>query len=284
MHITRFSLLSLVALLVLSACNTLWRAQQKPVVVKADSIIMLPTTEVSLPVTDFAFLFPSDPELNKVDSPRKEITEELTAREINDIAITDPKLMGENNSLIVDLGLIQKEDYAFPLPGAKVISPYGGRRKSHSGADLKTCANDTIVAAFDGIVRMAKPYFAYGNIVVIRHFNGLETLYSHNSKNFVKPGDRVKAGQPIGLTGRTGRATTEHLHFEVRVNGQHFNPGLFFNLNENKLNDQCLIFSQKGNRIAVEQVNLMPHQLERSYSYYPSAGKKTEVDSKKETL
>lgn len=78
------------------------------------------------------------------------------------------------------------EDYAFPLPGAKVISPYAGRRRHHSGVDLKTCANDTIVAAFDGIVRMAKPYAAYGNVVVIRHYNGLETVYSHNSKIWLK--------------------------------------------------------------------------------------------------
>lgn len=133
----------------------------------------------------------------------------------------------------------------FPLPGAKVISPYAGRRKHHSGVDLKTCANDTIISAFDGIVRLAKPYYAYGNVIVVRHYNGLETVYSHNSKNLVKPGDYVKAGQPIALTGRTGRATTEHLHFEVRVNGQHFNPNLVFDLQERKLNNQCLVFTQK---------------------------------------
>jgi len=91
-------------------------------------------------------------------------------------------------------------------------------------------------SAFDGIVRLAKPYYAYGNVIVVRHYNGLETVYSHNSKNLVKPGDYVKAGQPIALTGRTGRATTEHLHFEVRVNGQHFNPNLVFDLQERKLN------------------------------------------------
>ena len=90
--------------------------------------------------------------------------------------------MADENSMLIDLSLIQKEDYAFPLPGAKVISPYAGRRKHHSGVDLKTCANDTIVSAFDGIVRLAKPYYAYGNVIVVRHYNGLETVYSHTPK------------------------------------------------------------------------------------------------------
>lgn len=286
MNRTRYRLISILALLTLSACQTLWKAQTASVSeAEPASVISLPTTDVSFPATDFAFIFPSSPELSKADAPRKDITESFTETDKNEISIVDPKLMGDSNSLIVDLGLIQKEDYAFPLPGAKVISPYGGRRKHHSGVDIKTCANDTIVSTFDGIVRMAKPYFAYGNIVVVRHFNGLETLYSHNSKNLVKPGDRVKAGQPIALTGRTGRATTEHLHFEVRVNGQTFNPNLIFNLTERKLNAQCLVFTQKGNKLAVDELKVMPHQMEGHYTYSSTPSKnKSEVNVKEEAL
>ena len=114
----------------------------------------------------------------------------------------------------------------YPLPGAKVISPYhnnrGGHR--HTGVDLKTCPNDPIYAVFDGVVTMSKNYYGYGNCIIIKHDNGMETLYSHNSKNLVKEGDRVKCGQQIALTGRTGRATTEHLHFELRKNGKPQNP------------------------------------------------------------
>lgn len=262
-------LLLLSVLLTLSACHAAWIAQAPaptPTPTQIETIIILPTADMPLPATDLAFLLPASPELSKVNSPRKEITEEFTATETNEIAVIDPKLMGDENSLIIDLGLIQKEDYAFPLPGAKVISPYGGRRRHHSGTDLKTCANDTIVSAFDGVVRMAKPYFAYGNVIIIRHYNGLETVYSHNSKNFVKPGDRVKTGQPIGLTGRTGRATTEHLHFEVRINGQHINPNLIFNLDDRKLSDKCLIVTKKGNSYAVKPINLLPHQLAGNYT------------------
>ena len=91
-----------------------------------------------------------------------------------------------------------------------------------------------------------------GNIVAIRHANGLETLYSHNFKNLVKTGDVVKAGQAIGLTGRTGRATTEHVHFETRINGQHFNPNLIFDLKERTLRKECIKCTKNGSKIVVK--------------------------------
>ena len=99
---------------------------------------------------------------------------------------------------------------------------------------------------------MAKPYGAYGNVIVIRHPNGLETVYSHNVKNLVKSGDVVKAGMAIGLTGRTGRATTEHLHFETRINGQHFNPGLIFDMKKGTLRTDYLQCTKKGKGIVVK--------------------------------
>jgi murein DD-endopeptidase MepM/ murein hydrolase activator NlpD len=119
--------------------------------------------------------------------------------------------------------------WSYPLPGAKVISPYGHRGgRGHSGVDLKTKPNDDIRAAFDGEVVFSAKYAGYGNLIRILHGNGLETYYSHNSKNLVKVGDRVKAGDVIALTGRTGRATTEHLHFETRINGKAYDPSRFF--------------------------------------------------------
>ena len=119
--------------------------------------------------------------------------------------------------------------WCYPLPGAKVISGYGSRGgRRHTGVDLKTKPDDEIRAAFDGEVVFSAKYAGYGNLVRILHGNGMETYYSHNSKNLVKVGDRVKAGDVIALTGRTGRATTEHLHFETRINGQAYDPGRFF--------------------------------------------------------
>ena len=124
----------------------------------------------------------------------------FSSMEVNHVRVATPGLFAKSNHIYLHLDSLQEHEYAFPLPGAKVISAYG-TRGGHSGADIKTCAKDTIRAAFDGVVRMSKPYYAYGNLVVVRHANGLETIYSHNFKNLVQSGDTVKAGQPIGLTG-----------------------------------------------------------------------------------
>lgn len=119
----------------------------------------------------------------------------------------------------------------FPLPGAKVISPYGKRGgRMHTGVDLKTKPNDTIYAAFDGEVVFSGQYYAYGNLIRIMHAHALETYYGHNSKNLVEKGQTVKAGQAIAIVGQTGRATTPHLHFETRVNGKHRNPSKYIKL------------------------------------------------------
>lgn len=119
--------------------------------------------------------------------------------------------------------------WSYPLPGAKVISPFGSRGgRRHTGVDLKTVNKDEIHAAFDGEVVFSGPFSGYGNLIRLRHDNGLETYYSHNSKNLVKVGEQVKAGQVIALTGQTGRASTPHLHFETRIGGQAVNPNRFF--------------------------------------------------------
>ena len=175
----------------------------------------------------------------------------FSAREMADVRVATPGLFAKSNHIYLHLDSLKDHEYAFPLPGGKVISAYG-TRGGHSGTDIKTCAKDTIRAAFDGVVRMSKPYYAYGNIVVIRHANGLETFYSHNFKNLVKTGDVVKAGQPIGLTGRTGRATTEHVHFETRINGQHFNPNLIFDLKERTLRKERIKCTKNGSKIVVK--------------------------------
>lgn len=149
--------------------------------------------------------------------------------------------------LIVDLRQMKDDEWCYPLRGAKVISPYGHRGgRRHSGVDIKTKANDSIRAAFDGIVIMSKPYYGYGNCIILAHENGLQTLYSHNSKNFVKEGDYVVVGQVIALTGRTGRASTEHLHFELRVAGTHYNPNLLFDHTTHQLSKHKLQFTKKG--------------------------------------
>ncbi len=117
-------------------------------------------------------------------------------------------------------------EFCYPLQG-NLNSDYGMRRgRMHTGIDIEADPGDTIRAVFPGVVRMAKNYSSYGNVVVVRHYNGIETLYSHNSKNLVAPNDVVEAGDPISLAGRTGRASGVHLHFEVRAGGQPIDPKL----------------------------------------------------------
>lgn len=157
-----------------------------------------------------------------------------------------------NTTNHLDLRKIKDKDWAYPLPGCKVISDYGRRGgRTHAGVDLKTKPNDEIRAAFGGEVTMSGPYYGYGNYIIIKHPNGLETHYSHQSKNYVKKGQRVKAGEVIGLTGRTGRATTAHLHFETLFKGKRFNPSLLFNNSTNELRNHTLVL--KGGVVKAEK-------------------------------
>lgn len=114
---------------------------------------------------------------------------------------------------------------------SRIITSNFGRRwgRMHKGLDVKVYIGDTIRAAFDGKVRIVR-YEAggYGNYVVIRHHNGLETIYGHMSKNLVAEDETVRAGDPIGLGGNTGRSTGSHLHFETRLCGVALNPALLF--------------------------------------------------------
>ena len=129
-----------------------------------------------------------------------------------------------------DSFLIDLRDFAMPSPSRLITSNFGPRwGRQHKGLDIKLNTGDTIVAAFPGKVRIVR-YEAkgYGNYVVIRHPNGLETIYGHMSKQLVTENQEVRAGQPIGLGGSTGRSTGSHLHFETRLCGVALNPALFF--------------------------------------------------------
>jgi murein DD-endopeptidase MepM/ murein hydrolase activator NlpD len=120
--------------------------------------------------------------------------------------------------------------FHMPTPSTRITSPFGPRwRRMHNGLDLKVNIGDTIVAAFDGKVRIVRyERRGYGKYVVIRHDNGLETIYGHLSKQLVEENQLVKAGEVIGLGGNTGRSTGSHLHFETRFLGIAINPIYMF--------------------------------------------------------
>lgn len=121
--------------------------------------------------------------------------------------------------------------FVMPIPSRKITSPFGPRwGRMHKGLDIKCNIGDTIYAAFSGKVRVVNyEGGGYGKYIVIRHYNGLETVYGHLSKQLVSPNENVRAGEPIGLGGATGHVTGSHLHFETRFLGIAINPALMFN-------------------------------------------------------
>jgi murein DD-endopeptidase MepM/ murein hydrolase activator NlpD len=132
---------------------------------------------------------------------------------------------------VPDMQTIDVSNFAMPCPGY-VTSPYGYRprfRREHKGIDLKLQTGDTVYAAFPGRVRLTNfERRGYGHYVILRHPNGLETVYGHLSKILVKPDQDVKVGEPIALGGNTGRSFGSHLHFETRYMGTPINPAAIF--------------------------------------------------------
>lgn len=125
---------------------------------------------------------------------------------------------------------IDLRHFCMPTPSRVVTSNFGSRwGRQHKGLDIKVYIGDTIRAAFSGKVRVVKyEGGGYGKYIVIRHNNGLETIYGHLSKQLVAEDQTVRAGEPIGLGGNTGRSTGSHLHFETRLCGVALNPALMF--------------------------------------------------------
>lgn len=128
--------------------------------------------------------------------------------------------------------------YCSPINRPKVITSHYGWRNgvAHKGIDIDLITGDLVKAMMPGVVRYVKYHYGHGKTVVVRHFNGLETVYAHLSKQFVKPNDTVKKGDLLGRGGITGNSRGSHLHLEVRYNGICINPEYFFEFsNENKI-------------------------------------------------
>jgi murein DD-endopeptidase MepM/ murein hydrolase activator NlpD len=137
-----------------------------------------------------------------------------------------------DNVKLPDSVIISMKGYCMPTDSTYITDKFGyrpRRGRQHFGLDIRIKTGDTIRAAFDGKVRISRyERRGYGHYLVIRHPNGLETLYGHLSKKLVNENDIVHAGDPIALGGNTGRSTGPHLHFETRILGNAINPALMF--------------------------------------------------------
>jgi len=133
-------------------------------------------------------------------------------------------------------GVLINDGFVMPIENDVMTSSFGWREgKMHSGIDLDLEVWDPVVSVFPGVVRVAKYYGGYGRVVVVRHYNGLETLYAHLHRFKVVSGEKIETGQVVGLGGSSGRSSGSHLHFEVRFKGLALNPAHLFDFNKREI-------------------------------------------------
>lgn len=224
--------------------------------VKSNKKIVLKSEEISVPV-----ITSSDNEINLTTSVVLEDPLPCSvyglAWDTLNVRVKRTDFSSKSDTSFINLANIEGSSFVFPYKG-KILSPFGYRgRHFHAGVDIKLNHGDAVICAFDGKVRMAKYYSGYGNAVVVRHSNGLETLYGHLSKIKVHVNQELKAGDLIGLGGRTGRASCDHLHFETRYLGEAFNPRQFIDLDNYSLTKDVLSITR--------------HTFGRSKDYLPTA-------------
>lgn len=172
------------------------------------------------------------------------------------------QLKGDTCVHLVLEGNIQG-DYFHPYNGV-ITSGFGWRDSAqHNGVDIDLNKGDKVASAFDGMVRVAKNCGGFGNVVIVRHYNGLETVYAHLSKIKVKPGQVILAGQVIGLGGSTGHSTGSHLHFELRFKGVPINPKYLISFAGQKLVCNEITIKKTKWGLAAYPTNIKMHKVEK---------------------
>lgn len=146
--------------------------------------------------------------------------------------------------------VFEDSSFASPIHKDKVITSRFGRRRGgvHKGIDIDLITGDSLFALLDGIVRFAKYSPGHGKTVIVRHYNGLETVYAHLYKYGVKANDTVTKGEYIGKGGATGNARGSHLHLEVNYQGKSIHPEYLLNFDDNKIRSQHIWITTKWTR------------------------------------
>ena len=172
-----------------------------------------------------------------------------------------------SNDTSIELVLIKPgEHYVAPVIG--LITSNFGDGRNHSGLDIDLQVWDTVVSAFDGVVRIARTHGGYGRVVVVRHYNGLETLYAHLHRIKVVTGQKVGAGELLGLGGSSGRSSGSHLHFEARFKGKPLNPRNFIDYKNNVLINDTVLLNKTKWSYSVVPKGLKYHRVAKGEFLY----------------
>ena len=182
--------------------------------------------------------------------------------------------------------VLDVRNYVMPVKGNYVTSHYGWRPqfgRAHKGIDLRSAVGDTVYSAFSGRVRLTRfERGGYGFYVIVRHDNGLETVYGHLSRFLVKPDQYVKAGQPIALSGNTGRSTGPHLHFETRFMGYAINPEAIFDFANRCTHTDSYTFSKSTYTKARDYAPSKRYASAKKSTEQPAAETKSRSTKKEE--
>ena len=172
---------------------------------------------------------------------------EFTAAEQQQVSIATPGLFAQSQAFNVDFEIFRAKEYSFPLPVGKASLING-----NSVMRISTAKGDAVKAMFDGYVRLSRKTESMGNVIVIRHDNGLETVYANNAENLVKVGQSIDAGQTIAIVGTRDGET--YCDFSIMVNGARINPETIIELKSHKLRRQTVQFRKEGNRIGIKVI------------------------------
>lgn len=169
--------------------------------------------------------------------------QKFTAAEQQQISIATPGLFSRSDAFNVDFSLLKASEYSFPLPVGKATV-----RKNNS-VEIVTKDGDAVKAMFDGTVRLSRKHPELGNVIVIRHRNGFETVYGNNAENLVEVGTNVRAGQTIAIVGhKDGKF---YCDFSIMVNGARINPSAMIDVHSHRLHRQTLLCEKSGDYVNV---------------------------------
>ena len=174
------------------------------------------------------------------------------AQEASSIYVETPNLFDKSDSYEVDFTNVASTEYSFPLPVGRVVA------SGSQSLEIETVKGDAVKSMFAGTVRLSRHIQGFGNVVVVRHHNGFETVYANNAQNLVKVGDAVKAGQTVAIVG--GINDRYYCNFSIMVNGNRLNPATIIDIHSHNLHKQIVVIKKVGSKVNVS-TRLTPEQI-----------------------